>query len=333
MMHHLMPLAALLLSINPTETKVVTSVEDCEEFFLDQTPPKITGILEGGKILDQNRYKLICQTFENTTTFVTLYDTHNKIPVFSAAKFRGSAAGRPSHPWMIEPQLEDPTDVDNMRQADKNINYKHQAGDTDYDPYNQQGFDRGHLFPNSYGSNPTEKSSTFTLTNAVPQNKRFSRGKWKKMELCVKTFLDENCINNNNRKEGFVVIGAKPSDSSLLNNNKINIPSVLWSAFCCYSRSQNKWLAGAHWGNNRDDDLNYLETKTLGALYTTLGIEAFPGTRCPKDLTTQVYSKCALKSKKRKVIVSHKVPRKCVGKKKYCGAKKRNSKHCVRMKG
>uniref|UniRef100_A0A3Q4M2R6 Uncharacterized protein n=1 Tax=Neolamprologus brichardi TaxID=32507 RepID=A0A3Q4M2R6_NEOBR len=105
-MHHLLPLAALLLlSTVPTETKVVTSVEDCEEFFLDQTPPKIMGILVGGNILDQNRYKLICQTFDDTRTFVTLYDTHNKIPVFSAAKFRGSAAGRPSHPWMIEPQV------------------------------------------------------------------------------------------------------------------------------------------------------------------------------------------------------------------------------------
>lgn len=215
-----------------------------------------------------------------------------------------------------------------MRQADKNINYEHQAGDTDYNPYNQQGFDRGHLFPNSYACDLTEKKSTFTLTNVVPQNKRFNRGKWKKMELCVKKFLDENCINNNNKKEGFVVIGAKPSDSvstdsSLLNNNKINIPSVLWSAFCCYSRSQNTWLAGAHWGNNRDDDLNYLETKTLGELHTTEGIDAFPGTRCPRDLTVpQLYSKCPFKSKK-----SYKVSHKRVGKKKYRGAKKRNSNH------
>lgn len=203
-----------------------------------------------------------------------------------------------------------------MRQADKNINYEHQAVNTDYDPYNQQGFDRGHLFPNSYGSNSTEKSSTFTLTNAVPQNKRFNRGKWKKIELCVKRFLDKSCINNNKKIEGFVVIGAKPSDSSLLNNNKINIPSVLWSAFCCYSHSQNTWLAGAHWGNNRDDDLNHLETKTLGELHTTEGIDAFPGTRCPKSLTVpQLFSKCPFKSRKRKVIGIHKVPRKCVGKK------------------
>lgn len=180
-----------------------------------------------------------------------------------------------------------------MRRADNNIIYKHQDVNTDYDPYNQQKFGRGHLFPNSYACDLTEKISTFTLTNAVPQKSHFYRGNWNQMEKCVKRFLDENCINNNKKIEGFVVIGAKPSDSassdSSLLNNKINIPSVLWSAFCCYSSSQKKWLAGAHWGENRDDHHKYLETKTLGALYTTLGIEAFPGTRGPEDLTTQVY--------------------------------------------
>ncbi|CAI5671554.1 unnamed protein product [Oreochromis niloticus] len=484
--------ALLLLSIVPTETEVVASVEKCNEFFLQQTPPNITRILERGKIFNQNRYKLICQTLNDTRTFVTLYDTQNKIPVFSAAKFNGNISGRPDI-WMIEPQLENTTDNpnmrpsnnsidyenqagdkdykhtgfsrghlfpnsygstdlkknstftltnivpqnehfnggswrrmeecikcvlneycinnngniegfvvtgaqpsnnslnnrinipsvlwsafccyshsknswlssahwgnntdhkpehletrtlgeliteleiegslmmhhllpfaallllsiiptetkvvtsvedcddlktsdedDNMRRADNNIIYKHQDVNTDYDPYNQQKFGRGHLFPNSYACDLTEKISTFTLTNAVPQKSHFYRGNWNQMEKCVKRFLDENCINNNKKIEGFVVIGAKPSDSassdsSLLNNNKINIPSVLWSAFCCYSSSQKKWLAGAHWGENRDDHHKYLETKTLGALYTTLGIEAFPGTRGPEDLTTQVY--------------------------------------------
>lgn len=103
---HLLPLAVLLhLSIIPTETKVVTSVEECNEFFLQQTPPRIPEILEGGDILDQNRYRMICQTFNDIRTFVTLYDTHNKIPVFSAAKYRGGGGKRPNSIWMIEPQV------------------------------------------------------------------------------------------------------------------------------------------------------------------------------------------------------------------------------------
>ncbi|KAL4007418.1 hypothetical protein ACER0C_001270 [Sarotherodon galilaeus] len=291
MMQHLLPLATLLLlSIVPTETEVVASVAQCNEFFLAQTPPNIPGILVGGNINDQNRYKVICQTLRDIRRFVTLYDTKNRIPVFSAAEYRGGPAGkRPKIKWMIEPQLEN-----NMILPEKNIFYTHQAGNIDY--YKQTEFDRGHLFPSSYRSDDVDKRSTFTLTNAVPQRRRFNNGRWNSMERCVKCILDNYCINNNNQREGFVVIGAQPGNENPL-NLRINIPSVLWSAFCCYSHSQNKWLASAHWGENKDLGPEYLQTKTLGELHTELGIEAFPGTHCPNDTSvTDLYSEPACKS-------------------------------------
>lgn len=103
---HLLPLAAVvLLYIVPTETKVVTSIIECLDFFLDKTPPNIAGILEKGEIQDQNRYKPICQTFNDKRTFMTLYDTLNKIPLFSAAKYRGGRGRRPNPNWKIEPQV------------------------------------------------------------------------------------------------------------------------------------------------------------------------------------------------------------------------------------
>uniref|UniRef100_A0A3Q4M2U6 Uncharacterized protein n=1 Tax=Neolamprologus brichardi TaxID=32507 RepID=A0A3Q4M2U6_NEOBR len=260
--------ALLLLSVVPTETEVVTSVEDCNKFFLkSETPPNIMKILEGGKILDQNRYKWICQSYKDFKTFVTLYDTQNKIPVFSAAKFNGSTPRRPNIPWMIEPQLENITDNSNMRRSNDTINYNYQAGNKDYKT--NQGFDRGHLFPSSYGFTDLEKKSTFTLTNIVPQKARFNQVSWNRMEECIKCVLNEYCFNNNGNIEGFVVIGAQPSNNGPNNslNNRINIPSVLWSAFCCYSHSQNKWLASAHWGNNTDHGPEHLDTKTLGELH------------------------------------------------------------------
>ncbi|XP_039902036.1 endonuclease domain-containing 1 protein-like isoform X2 [Simochromis diagramma] len=293
MMQHLLPLGTLLLlSIIPTETEVVASVAQCNEFFLAQTPPNIPGILEGGNIKDQNRYKVICQTLRNIRRFVTLYDTQNRIPVFSAAEYRGGGEGREPL-WKIEPQLENPTSDANMTPAE-NIIYTHQAGDIDYSNLGQ--FEKGHLFPSSYRSEEGDKRSTFTLTNAVPQRKLFNNGRWNSMERCVKCILDKYCINNKKQREGFVVIGAQPSSRFFL-NNRINIPSVLWSAFCCYSQSQNSWLASAHWGENKDLGPKYLETKTLGELHTELGIEAFPGTKCPNDESvTQLYSEPACKS-------------------------------------
>uniref|UniRef100_A0A3B4H460 Uncharacterized protein n=1 Tax=Pundamilia nyererei TaxID=303518 RepID=A0A3B4H460_9CICH len=230
---HLLPLAAVvLLYIVPTEPEVVTSIAECLDFFLHQTPPNIPGILEKGEIQDQNRYKPICQTLNDKRTFMTLYDTLNKIPLFSAAKYRGDGGKRPMPDWKIEPQ----------------------ARDQDY--RNNQSFDRGHLFPSSYGSDQIEKMSTFTLTNIVPQQHKFNTGRWNRMEKCVKCVLNKFCINNNEEIEGFIVIGALPSNSSL--NNRINIPSVLWSAFCCFSKSQNSWLASAHWGENVAEGPEYL---------------------------------------------------------------------------
>ncbi|XP_030609871.1 endonuclease domain-containing 1 protein-like [Archocentrus centrarchus] len=294
MMQHLLPpVALLLLSIIPTETKVVTSMAECNEFFLQQTPPNIPGILEGGNILDQNRYKPICQTLRDISRFMTLYDIRNKIPVFSAAKYGGGGEGKKSF-WKVEPQLENTAEGDNMIKAEKNITYINQAGDTDYN--NKEEYTRGHLFPSYYRSDEVEKRSTFTLTNVVPQKLNFNSGSWNKMEHCVKCILDNYCINNNNIIEGFVVIGAQPSNGNIL-NNKINIPSMLWSAFCCYSGNQNKWLAGAHWGENRDNGHTYLQTKTLAELKNILGIEAFRGTQCPNDITvTQLYLKHPCKS-------------------------------------
>uniref|UniRef100_I3JTL0 Uncharacterized LOC112843133 n=1 Tax=Oreochromis niloticus TaxID=8128 RepID=I3JTL0_ORENI len=288
MMQHLLPLATLLLlSIVPTETKVVASVAQCNESFLAQTPPNIPGILVGGNINDHNRYKVICQTLRDIRRFVTLYDTKNRIPVFSAAEYRGGPAGkRPKIKWMIEPQLENTTDNPNMRPSNDSIDYENQAGNKDY---KNTGFSRGHLFPNSYGSTDLKKNSTFTLTNIVPQIIKFNSGSWNKMEECIKCVLNKYCINNNGNIEGFVVIGAQPSNNSL--NNRINIPSVLWSAFCCYSHSKNSWLSSAHWGNNTDHKPEHLKTRTLGKLHRELKIEVFPKTKCPKNTTvTHLYS-------------------------------------------
>ncbi|XP_068564196.1 endonuclease domain-containing 1 protein-like [Cebidichthys violaceus] len=237
-MYRLLPLAALLLllSIAPTGTEVVTSMADCAEFFLQQTPPDIPGILEGGNILNQNRYKPICQTFNNIRRFVTLYDTENKIPVFSAYKYREiQSTGRPKNEiWKIEPQLENIPNK-NMRASSK-PSYNHQASKTDYTERYEKWYDRGHLFPCSYASSKDDKVSTYTLTNIVPQAGTFNKGSWNRMEKCIKCVLDEYCTNSNGVIEGFLVTGAEPGTQKI--SDKVNIPSMLWSAFCCFSHNK-----------------------------------------------------------------------------------------------
>ncbi|XP_038842082.1 endonuclease domain-containing 1 protein-like [Salvelinus namaycush] len=186
-------------------------------------------ILVGGKVQNQgqnqNRYKLICQKYKNIYRFATLYDTTNRIPVFSAYTFTGPPTDRrPNQRWMIEPQIE----------------YQHQAGDNDYkNSIPSKGVNRGHLFPSSHAHDLDTQKSTFTLTNIVPQVVSFNGGSWNEMECKVKTTLNlsEHCRNNNNKTEAYVVTGAVPIINKL--NNRVNIPDLLWTAYCCYNNTLN----------------------------------------------------------------------------------------------
>ncbi|XP_069574096.1 endonuclease domain-containing 1 protein-like [Brachyistius frenatus] len=285
----LLLLLLLLLSITSSSAEVVYSLSVCDSFFLEGTPPQIPGILKGGKILNQNQYKPICQTYKNKRMFLTLYDINNKIPVFSAYKYRGEQErGRPKKGWMIEPQLETERANKSMTRQDKRKTYDHQAVDDDY---KHNGiFDRGHIFPSSHAFDKEEKRSTFTLTNIVPQAGSFNKGSWNRMETCIKCVMDRHCRDSNGHHEGFVVTGAQASSDDTL-NDKVNVPSRLWSAFCCYSADTETWIASAHWGHNvPDSPEDYLPTRTLAELHDELGaaaskFEAFPGTQCPLHTT------------------------------------------------
>ncbi|XP_022047312.2 uncharacterized protein LOC110949510 [Acanthochromis polyacanthus] len=172
---------------------------------------------------------------------------------------------------------------------DKQISYSHQAVDTDF--RSNGTFDRGHVIPSSYGSTENDKRSTFTLTNIVPQAGSFNKGSWNRMESCVRCVMDKYCTNSSGFTEGFVVTGAQPSSSNIL-NNRVNIPSTLWTAFCCYSADMNVWIASAHWGNNVPDGAKnkHLQTKTLAELHDLLRTKdsefrVFPGAHCPLHTT------------------------------------------------
>lgn len=167
-----------------------------------------------------------------------------------------------------------------------------QASDSDYINHaKKRDLNRGHLFPSSHAMTKDDKVSTFTLTNIVPQAIKFNGGSWARMEQCIKCVMDKNCFNNNGKIEGFVVTGAQPSTENIL-NNRINIPSMLWSAFCCYSKNVSKWIASAHWGDNvADSGDKRLQTKTLAELNDKMktGFNVFPK-NCPVDSRLEVKS-------------------------------------------
>ncbi|XP_045067698.1 endonuclease domain-containing 1 protein-like [Coregonus clupeaformis] len=275
-----------------------SEVKECSDFFLEGTTPSLPGILVGGTVKDPDRYKPICQKYKNSYRFATLYDTTNKIPVFSAYTFTGPFKGERPDTWMIEPQLNminnNINDNSEMILDEGEDPYPNQAGNNDYrGNMEEKKLSRGHLFPCSHAHDQGTEDSTFTLTNIVPQKDTFNSGSWNKMECKVRNTLKDNCKDANNNIKAYVVTGAVPSTNNTL-NNRVNIPDLLWTAYCCYNNKKKTWIAKAHWGENKEDvkeknkKQNTLPSETLAKLYEKLsehypGVQVFPD-KCSVDI-------------------------------------------------
>ncbi|XP_048014853.1 endonuclease domain-containing 1 protein-like [Megalobrama amblycephala] len=228
-------------------TEVVESFSTCSNFFFEDQPPDIKDVLKDSTSQDNNHYKLICQKYDNKYRFATLYDTTKKIPIFSAYKYTGHYNKTAHIPWMMEPQLE-PLD------GTMSVPGAKQAIDKDYwDQGIADELERGHLFPNGHAADLTNAESTYTLTNTVPQKKSFNGGSWRDMEQNVREFMHSNCRDKNNADKilAYVLTGAVPGNRLL--NKRVNIPSHMWTVFCCFNTNTKAWQSKAHWAENKSE--------------------------------------------------------------------------------
>ncbi|XP_067282369.1 endonuclease domain-containing 1 protein-like [Pseudorasbora parva] len=224
-------------------SEVLETFTKCKDFFYKEQPPVISGILDSRSL--NNRYKIICQKYQNVYTFATFYNTENRIPVFSAYKYSGKRSPRKRIRWMVESQLDPPVD-------DMTVPYANQAINEDYNNIHYK-VNRGHLFPCSYAADELSASSTFTMTNIVPQKITFNNGSWNRMEREAMDIMNKNCIGSNDVL-AHVLTGAIPGNNKL--NGKVNIPSFMWMAFCCYNSTGNALFSQAYWAPNVEEDIN-----------------------------------------------------------------------------
>ncbi|XP_056088720.1 endonuclease domain-containing 1 protein-like [Rhinichthys klamathensis goyatoka] len=233
-------LAVLLASSCPFAiSEVLETFTKCSEFFFKGQPPEISSILDSRS--KNNHYKIICQKYHNMYTFATFYNAENRIPVFSAYKYTGKISKRPNIPWMVEPQLDPAVD-------DMTVPYPNQAINEDF--FNNYGLNRGHLFPSGHAGDDVTAESTFTLTNVVPQKISFNAGSWNRMEREISDIMNKHCCDNN-KVLAHVLTGAIPGNNKL--NGKVNIPSYMWTAFCCYNSAANTFVSQAYWALNVDE--------------------------------------------------------------------------------
>ena len=124
------------------------------KYFANKRPPIIRIKEERKKDI-----KYICQAYWRRVRFASVFDTHFRIPVYSAYQIKtvGSSRdkkGTTSKTWKYEPQLENlkykvmlTTKQIKILSELTQDDIKNQATFNDYE---YSGWDKGHLFPNSY---------------------------------------------------------------------------------------------------------------------------------------------------------------------------------------
>ncbi|KAF4071474.1 hypothetical protein AMELA_G00273690 [Ameiurus melas] len=224
----------LLVLLPAFSLSEVTTFTKCPQFFSEGIHPTVLQ-----DTMDKNRYTQICQCLLDQNErpqyfYATLYDTKNKIPVYSAYEFRRASVDRVDR-WYVEPQL----DGSNLMCMASQGNIpspnrgQRQALNSDYEG---SDYDKGHLFPVYHTHNADTMLATSTLTNAAPQDPSFNRGQWKKHEEDMATLVQQNC------NWAYIVTGVVPGNQVIGNN--VRVARYYWSAYCCFGDSRAPQSAG-----------------------------------------------------------------------------------------
>ncbi|KAJ8007627.1 hypothetical protein DPEC_G00096140 [Dallia pectoralis] len=251
----------------------VTSFGKCVQFFKDGVHPTILS-----DSTNNNRYQQICQCLLDNNNkpqyfYATLYDTQNKIPVYSAYELLHKDVDRKDY-WYVEPQLDGGSNfcMGGLNQIPANNRGDHQALNDDYE---KSGYDKGHLYPVYHTSVEPAMKATSTLTNAAPQDPTFNRGQWKVHEMDLAELLGTSCTKN------YVVTGVVPGNTNI--NGRVTVAKYYWTAYCCVNNGMPTQSAGYVGPDNNGKvtamTLSELEAKLSSAAYYGVKFSVFQG-RC-----------------------------------------------------
>ncbi|XP_068566552.1 endonuclease domain-containing 1 protein-like [Cebidichthys violaceus] len=230
---------------------------ECREFLYMGTPP--TG-------LEHPSLQFICQRYNKRPRYMTLFNTVDHIPVYSAYTFKRSDGEKcVDVPWMYEPQLSTSSDTEEMQafpHGYMHMNFEDAQAVLD-DYTNAILYERGTLNPDEHQDDPDDKAATYTLTNVVPMVPDFNDRVWNKQEHVIRKRLNNYCHGT-----AYVVTGITTSGNMIRreNMNRVAVPAYVWSAYCCVNYDHNapyneryKFPSFAHYGLNEEEHNEVVE--------------------------------------------------------------------------
>ncbi|XP_056620674.1 uncharacterized protein LOC130434499 [Triplophysa dalaica] len=229
-------LTCIVLGPFHSQAKVVDSFTECKNIFYKGKEPQ--GMDEEAK--------KICQIRDGINAdFATLYSVDHRIPLYSAYILDDQSLNKQTNKdqcsvWHIEPQLVSRAEPASMMteskytSSDRNKKDALKRNQAISEDYIDTGYDRGHLYPNSFDYNDQFKV-TYTLTNAAPMDPCFNRVYWKKLEGDLQRFLKSKLEED---VTVYIITGAVPGNVRISDcgdsrdAERVTVPSHIWTAVC-----------------------------------------------------------------------------------------------------
>ncbi|XP_069822670.1 endonuclease domain-containing 1 protein-like [Dendropsophus ebraccatus] len=275
----LLSISLFLAALIHIHAEVRNNFDNCKKYFYKENVPNgFQGIakkhlfnpndLPDG-ITDPNHLAspaYICQTYDGTSWFATLYDRGRRMPLYSAYTIYAVKDKDPSEckrpgAFQLEPQLV-------YREVDKNMKltkdakivlgkYNKDKGIDQSKPKNQvpnllktsqaidddyvnTGYQRGHLSPCGHQTLSTEgHKATFTLTNVVPMEPNLNNKIWSQYEDEMIALTDKlKCTDTH------VIAGIVPGNVPIKKDG-LTVPTHIWNAYCCVDNNKKPIKSGA----------------------------------------------------------------------------------------
>jgi len=138
------------------------------------------------------------------------------------------------------------------------------------DDYKKSGYDRGHLCPaGDMGWSEIAMSESFLMSNMSPQEPKFNRGIWKKLESEVREWAKNN-------EEVYVVTAGVLSDSlKTIGSNKVAVPLYYYKVILDIKKPEYKAIAFVVPNEGSKNDI-FDFAVSIDSVQRLTGIDFFP---------------------------------------------------------